>query len=99
MLSLAFFPVLAGGLVLFFVIERVESAVLGLFRGKGGDGPSFLVSCFEVSLQTLFALAYSCLSVCSGVFGAAVSALSLLFIGSVLYVLYSQSPWAWRSWA
>ena len=28
-------------------------------------------------------------------FGAAVSALSLLFIGSVLYVLYSQSPWAW----
>ena len=32
---------------------------------------------------------------CSGLFGAAVSAQSLLFIGSVLYVLYSQSPWAW----
>ena len=90
MLSLAFFPVLAGGSVLFFLVDRVESAVLEPFRGNGRQGPSFLVSCFV--LRALFWLAYSCLSVCSGVFGAAVSALSLRFIGSFLYVLYSQSP-------
>ena len=68
----------------------MESAVLEPFRGNGRQGPSFLVSCFV--LRALFWLACSFLSVCSGMFWAAVLALSLRFIGSFLYVLYSQSP-------
>ena len=87
-------------LALFFLLERVTGAVIGLFWGSGSELKSatasrFLISCFEFLCNCVFASGYSVLSLASGLLSVMLWASVLMLLGSIMYVTYEQSPWVW----
>lgn len=97
---IAFFPALAGGVILFFLLERLTSSVIGLIypspqSHRAAASERFLVSCFEASLHLLFSLSYALVNLLSSLLSVLAWVSVLLILGSILFVAYEQSPWVW----
>ena len=91
----------AASLILFFLLERVVSALLSLFfvarvsELKQAMSSQYLVSCVEAAGSLFCASAYSFLSLVSSLLNIFLWISVLLVLGSVFYVAYEQSPSVW----
>ena len=101
--SITFCPALAGGLILFFILERMVCAILGLFKSpesvadslKQATSSDFLVYLLETLCHFLFSGLYAAVNLASSLLSVLTWACVVLMMGSVLYVCYEQSPWVW----
>ena len=102
--SVEFAIPLAVGLVSFFVVERILSAVIGLFYYSGTGlkqamSYQLLSMTFETGLSTVTSAAYAFVGLTSALTTALVWVSFLLLLSSVLYVSYEQAPWVWTDLA
>ena len=89
-----FFPALSGGIILFFLLERILAALMGLFW-KDSSKSGFLVCLLEFVCQAILSTIYSAFNLASALMVVYAWMFVLLIVGSVFYVTYEQSPWVW----
>jgi hypothetical protein len=92
------------GLVCFFLIERLISALMGLFWSKESDlkqamSHQFLSSLTETIAYLFFSACYTVLSLASALVSAMLWVSVVLLLGSIMYVTYEQAPWVWTDLA
>ena len=95
---------LAGSLVVFFLIERLICAVIGLFWSdeselKQAMSYQFISSMVETSTNLFFSSVYVLLSMASALVTVMFWVSVVMLIGSILYVTYEQAPWVWTDLA
>ena len=95
---------LAAGLVVFLLIERLISAVIGLFWSKESAlkqamSHQFISSFAEAIANLCFSALYTGLSMASALVTAMLWVSLVLLLSSILYVTYEQAPWVWTDMA
>ena len=95
---------LAGGIVVFFLVECLISSVIGLVWSKESDlkqamSHQFLSSFVEAVTNLIFAAFYALLSMASALVTSMLWVSVILLLGSILYVTYEQAPWVWTDLA
>jgi hypothetical protein len=95
---------LAAALVIFFLVERFISAVIGLFWSRESElkqamSHQFLSSSAEALTNLCFSALYTVTSMASALVTAMLWVSIVLLLSSILYVTYEQAPWVWTDLA
>ena len=95
---------LAVALVIFFLIERFISAVIGLFWSRESElkqamSHQFLSSSAEALTNLCFSALYTVTSMASALVTVMLWVSIVLLFSSILYVTYEQAPWVWTDLA
>lgn len=102
--SLDLVPALAAGLIGFLILERLISALIGLFWSDESElkqtmSYQFINSFVELVSYMAFSAVYVLLSLASALITILLWVSVVMLIGSILYVTYEQSPWVWTDLA
>ena len=90
--------------MLFFITERILSAILCLFWNtgsalKGAMSAQLLSATVETLLTSITSAAYALVGFTSALTTALIWVSFLLLMGSIFYVTYEQAPWVWTDLA
>jgi hypothetical protein len=95
---------LAFGLLMFFIIEHILSAIISLFLGSGSAlkqamSAQLISATVETILSSITSALYTVMGLTSALTTALILVSFMLLMGSILYVTYEQVPWVWTDLA